>query len=137
MKAAPRIVLDTNVCLALFLYADPRCTALRVLLATHQAVATRQTREEWVRVLRDGDFPFDMAQRDLAAAACNACVSVIEPPTSARALPRCRDPDDQKFLELARDAGAVALYTRDRELLKLSRRTQRMCGFAVLLPDHP
>ncbi len=49
--------------------------------------------------------------------------------------PRCRDRDDQIFLELAHAGGAITLYSRDRELLKLSRRTQRVAGFAVVRPE--
>ena len=38
------------------------------------------------------------------------------------ALPRCSDPDDQKFLELARAAQADVLVTKDQALLDLARR---------------
>jgi putative PIN family toxin of toxin-antitoxin system len=37
-------------------------------------------------------------------------------------LPRCRDPDDQKFLELALAGRADCLVTKDLELLRLARR---------------
>jgi predicted nucleic acid-binding protein len=139
----PRIVLDTNVGLALFAYRDPGCVALAAALrgGRLQAVANVATRAEWQRVLRRDELRLDAATRDHAAQAfdaqvCDATAGRVPLPTSA-CLPRCRDPDDQMFLELARDAGAIALYSRDRELLKLSRRTQRMAGFAVLRPeDH-
>lgn len=49
-------------------------------------------------------------------------------------LPRCRDRDDQKFLELAYQAGAVALLTRDDELLRLARRAKRDGLFTILPP---
>ena len=60
---------------------------------------------------------------------------MIDPAPLPIVLPRCRDPDDQRFLELARDAGAAALVTRDRELLRLARRTMRMARFDVLTPE--
>jgi predicted nucleic acid-binding protein len=41
---------------------------------------------------------------------------------SASSLPRCRDPHDQKFLELALAAQADVLVTKDRALLELARR---------------
>ena len=50
-------------------------------------------------------------------------------------LPRCKDADDQKFLELARNVGAVALLSRDAELLRLSRRCERAFGFVVQTPE--
>ena len=36
-------------------------------------------------------------------------------------IPRCKDPDDQKFLELASQQGAI-LVTKDKLLLQLARR---------------
>jgi predicted nucleic acid-binding protein len=48
-------------------------------------------------------------------------------------LPLCRDPDDQKFLELAASAKADCLVTRDRELLRLSRRCAPW--FRILPPE--
>ncbi len=49
-------------------------------------------------------------------------------------LPRCSDRDDQKFLELAQQADAVALLTRDAALLHLARRVKRDGLFAIVPP---
>jgi predicted nucleic acid-binding protein len=49
--------------------------------------------------------------------------------------PRCRDPDDQKFLELAMASGAAVLFSRDAEVLKLGRRTARQGWFQILRPE--
>ena len=48
-----------------------------------------------------------------------------------RLLPRCADPDDQKFLELALAARADVLITKDHKLLELARRTK---PFRILNP---
>ena len=47
------------------------------------------------------------------------CVRVVipQPPPP---VPECRDPDDRKFLELARFAQADALVTGDQDLLALA-----------------
>lgn len=137
----PRVVLDTNASLALFAYADPSCAALLAALREGrlQAVANLATRTEWLQVLAREALRLDDKRRSRAVQLFDALVTTIgTDPAAARAavsLPRCRDRDDQMFLELARDAGALALYTRDRELLKLSRRTQRLAGFVVLRPE--
>lgn len=55
-------------------------------------------------------------------------------PCPSAPLPLCRDADDQKFLELARDCVAHALITRDMELLELARRKQRSVPFHILCP---
>lgn len=54
----------------------------------------------------------------------------------AAPLPRCADPDDQKFLELARDAGAAWLLSRDAALLALARRCERQHGFRIVPPER-
>jgi len=52
----------------------------------------------------------------------------------ARKLPRCSDPDDQVFLELAQRAGVDWLLTRDRALLKLARAKHGL-GFRIAAPE--
>ena len=134
----PRLVLDTNAVLDLLLFADPRCEPLRMAIAlgTWQPVTNDACRAEWHRVLRYAALALDAARIAGLEAAydalCEPCIGTRQAP-----LPRCRDPDDQKFLELARDAGAQWLVTRDDALLRLTRRTQRDCGFAVVTPDDP
>ncbi len=55
--------------------------------------------------------------------------------TGAAPLPVCSDRDDQKFLELARDAQAAVLVTKDKALLKLARRTAKAGMFRILTPQ--
>ena len=50
------------------------------------------------------------------------------------ALPVCRDSDDQKFLELARDCEADYLVSKDRQLLILSARRRPLLPFDVVTP---
>ena len=50
-------------------------------------------------------------------------------------LPKCRDPDDQKFLELARDCGADYLVTKDKALLVLARRKTRPAPCCIVTPS--
>ena len=47
-------------------------------------------------------------------------------------MPRCYDPDDQMFLELARDCRADALITKDRDLLALATRKVTLLPFHIL-----
>ena len=51
-------------------------------------------------------------------------------------LPICTDADDQKFLELARDAEAEVLITKDKALLKLAKRTARAGLFRIMTPQE-
>lgn len=140
--SVPRIVLDTNVCLDLWVFADPGCA--RVLAALRsgavQAVTRDDCRAEWQRVLHYPQLPIDDQSRPLVDAAFTANVQLLTdtdsvPVDAGRRLPRCADPDDQKFLELALASGARWLLSKDRELLKLDRRARMASGFSILLPQ--
>ncbi|WP_246606443.1 putative toxin-antitoxin system toxin component, PIN family [Novilysobacter antarcticus] len=141
---APRVVLDTNVCLDLLLFDDPRVAALAQALQSRQliAVANADTRAEWRRVLGYPALGLDPQHQDELIKAFDTLVADVgnTPPaalsiTAALPLPRCVDPDDQKFLELARDAGARWLLSRDRDLLVLAARCRRAGLFSVLSPQ--
>lgn len=138
----PRLVLDTNVCLDLFVFADASCAALREALQAGAIEALTDTacRDGWLAVLEYPQLALEASRRAAAAAAFDAHLRLLPQaqrlPTSALPkLPRCADPDDQKFLELAQAGGARWLLSRDKELLKLTRRTQREHGFDVLTPQ--
>lgn len=137
----PRIVLDTNVCLDLFLFHDAQSAALHVAMreGTIQAVTRDDCRAEWLRVLRYPQVPVSDGARPSIEAAFDALVRCLpdESATSApeARLPRCGDPDDQKFLELAQAAGARWLVSKDNALLKLAPRCAREGLFWIGLPQ--
>ncbi len=134
---APRIVIDTNVCLDLFVFHDPRWAALLAAVESGavEAITRADCRDEYNIVLHYPHLPLDETSRPVAAARFDALIKVVAPPESGVRLPVCTDPDDQKFLELARDAGASALITKDKALLKLGKRLAKAGMFDVLLPE--
>jgi putative PIN family toxin of toxin-antitoxin system len=136
--AIKRIVLDTNVCLDLFVFHDPRWA--RLLAAMEQgrlkAVTRADCRSEWLRVLDYPNLPLDKASKARAAAEFDALIECIAPEACTTRLPICRDPDDQKFMELARDANAQCLITKDKALLKLAGKTARDGLFAIKKPEN-
>lgn len=140
----PRIVLDTNVCLDLFVFHDPRW---QPLLEAMQAGAVRPVtradcRMEWTLVLAYTKLGLDTAAREAAQAEFDRWIPLIDADadvqsgvvTSSVALPVCKDPDDQKFLELAAASGATLLLSKDKALLKLARRTRKLGLFEILSP---
>ena len=136
-KAIPRIVIDTNVCLDLFVFKDPRWGALLAALESGavEAITRSDCRDEYNIVLHYPHLPLDEASRPLAAARFDALIKVVAPPESGVRLPVCTDRDDQKFLELARDAQADVLITKDKALLKLAKRLTRAGMFRVIVPE--
>jgi putative PIN family toxin of toxin-antitoxin system len=137
-RPALRVVLDTNTWLDLLWFHDPRCATLAAALADGRlaAVANAACRDEWMRVLAYPELAIDAGQRAVLAARFDATALVVDTTMSAPALPRCSDPDDQKFLELAHAAGAAALFTRDAAVLALAGRCRRAGLFAILRPDE-
>lgn len=136
---ALRVVFDTNVLLSLFVFADSRFAPLRgaVEVGRWEALTSAPCLAEFRRVL---DYPlFDLSaeRQDAAYAAYLGLVCVIDAvPPASMALPKCRDKDDQKFLELARDGQAHWLVTADKALLKLRRGRSLEPLFRILTPDE-
>lgn len=133
---SPPLVIDTNVVLDLWVWTDPRAQPLaQVLQATDVCwLATPAMREELRRVL---DYPHivqRLQRTDLRADAVlermDARVQWCEVPPKAPFT--CRDPDDQKFIDLAA-AHAATLISRDRAVLRMARRLQRLG--AQVLPE--
>lgn len=136
-----RIVIDTNVCLDLFLFRDARWNALLAALESGEieAVTRPDCRNEWLIVLGYSHLAIDPAQRQSVKARFDEMIVCLEPPDLRLAeirLPLCKDTDDQKFLELALDARAAILLTKDKALLKLARRTAKAGLFRILHPEE-
>jgi putative PIN family toxin of toxin-antitoxin system len=132
-----RLVLDTNVLLDLFVFHDPRwaCLLLALQQGKAEAVTRADCRDEWHHVLRYPHLPLSEETRPAAEAQFEALISMVTAATGSTPLPTCSDRDDQKFLELARDAQASILVTKDKALLKLARRTASAGMFRILTPE--
>jgi putative PIN family toxin of toxin-antitoxin system len=133
-----RVVIDTNVCLDLFVFRDARWA--RLLDAMQQrrvhAVTRADCRTEWLLVLDYPHLPLDPESRARAMQEFDRMITCIAPePDASIKLPVCKDPDDQKFLELAHHSGAQTLITKDKALLKLARKTARSGLFAIVTPE--
>jgi predicted nucleic acid-binding protein len=135
---AKPIILDTNVCLDLFVFHDPRWAPLLAALESGavRAVTRADCRDEYRIVLHYPHLPLDDDDaRERARARFDALIPVVAPASRAVRLPVGTDRDDQKFLELARDADAAILVTKDKALLKLARRTARDGLFRIMPPE--
>ncbi|WP_040395662.1 putative toxin-antitoxin system toxin component, PIN family [Aromatoleum toluclasticum] len=137
--SALRLVLDTNTVMALWAFEDPKLAHLRALIdgGAPRLLVNDLTLEELRRVLayRQFGIPAERQAAILAAYAARATVLPAREDANAPALPACRDADDQKFLELARDGGATHLVSRDKLLLKLNRHRLVKPLFAILSPE--
>lgn len=138
-SAAPlRVVLDSNVWIDILVFDDPATRPIHAALVarTLEALIDERCLRELTRVL---DYPqFVRMEVDKAAALENVTrLSTFVAATldeNERPLPKCKDRDDQKFLELAHAAGAEWLVSKDRAVLKLARRVARDFAFRIAEP---
>jgi len=136
---ARRVVLDTNVLVSLYVFADSRFAPMRARIESGewQAVADDTCIDEFRRVLGYPMFALTEGRQQEALLAYRACVGQFVEPLAdvIVSLPRCKDRDDQKFLELARDGKADWLVTADKALLRLARRDRLRGLFRILTPE--
>ena len=114
------LVLDTNVVLDLLVFRDPRTDGLRGALAAREFrwLATAAMRDELEHVLAYPNF----AQRAEAPQVLAAFDGQVEQVEVAGVAPvACKDPDDQKFIDLA-VAHRATLLSKDNEVLRLKKR---------------
>lgn len=131
-----RLVLDTNIWLDWLVFGEPDVGPLQSAVAAGLAeiVINAACEDELIRVLA---YPLqrwtlDTEQQAARLAQCRAITRKMDLQCPAP-LPRCADPDDQKFLELAAAARAGWLVTRDRDLLALARHHPRL-EFHIVTP---
>lgn len=139
LAARWRLVLDTQVWLDWLVFDDPSVVPLREALAADRAEIYMDApcEAELERVL---GYPIGkvVAPKAVQAERLAEARRIARRPVRAlgeaerASLPRCADPDDQKFLELALAAPADALLTKDRALLALARRVP----FRIVSPAH-
>ena len=138
-----RLVLDTNVWLDWLVFDDSVMAPLKAAVAGGRA-------QIFIDAVCAGELAavlaYPLRKQILGVDAQAACIAEcrrvthnltsenrVDAPT-AEPLPKCRDADDQKFLELAGACRADFLVTRDRLLLELSRRKVRRAPFAIVTP---
>lgn len=126
---APVFVLDTNIVLDLFVYEDPLMASLRRQLADPATrwIATVAMRTELGRVLGYPQIARRLRARDMPDQAVldafDARVETVEP--APKAPYTCKDPDDQGFIDLAAQHGAV-LISKDAEVLCMAKRLAKL-----------
>ena len=128
-----RLVLDTNVVLDLFHWGNVDAVPIMAALegGRIECLADQRTLDELQRVLT---YPQLKLTPDMIGERYERYSRLVQLVDEGEAppLPRCRDRDDQKFLELAARCGADLLVSKDKALLKLRGRTK--LAFQILKP---
>jgi putative PIN family toxin of toxin-antitoxin system len=122
-----QIVLDTNIVLDLLVFRDDATLPLRDALQTRQLqwVATVPMRDELERVLAYPQIAKRLAFYGLSPEqvlqARDAQVQTVDVPPKASVT--CKDPDDQKFIDLA-VAHRCTVLSKDHAVLCMAKRLQ-------------
>ena len=132
-----RLVLDTNIWLDWLVFDDPAVMPLKSARddGTVRIAINAACLEELGRVLAYPEFELDAPTRTALFSQVRNCTYRVDTRLLSP-LPRCADPDDQKFLELACDAKADWLITKDKALLSLAKKRFAGTGFRIGLPEH-
>ena len=126
-------MLDTNVVLDLLHFQDDTVLPIRRAIEARRAqcYASPGMLAELNRVLSYPAFQLTtMAQTDLLTQ-YQAWINFPDKAAAHKKLPRCADPDDQIFLELAAAVTADFLISKDKAVLALRR---SVMGFKILTP---
>ena len=135
------LVLDTNIVLDLFIFADVRTQALRERLERREFdwLATSVMRDELERVLDYAHIQAKLAFYKLDARGVlerfDGHVRIVE--AAPKAPVTCKDPDDQKFIDLA-VAHKCMLLSKDAAVLSMTKRLAALDVLAAaVLPALP
>ena len=124
-QVAQAWVIDTNIVLDLWLFEDPSTIPLRAALQSGAIshLATDSMRGELARVLTYPHLMKRMAKSNIQASDVlnrfDKYLLAAEPADKAACT--CKDPDDQKFIDLA-VAHAVPLLSKDNAILCMKKR---------------
>ncbi len=118
------VVLDTNIVLDAFVFDDPAARTLKQALAARQLqwIATKAMRDELVRVLA---YPKILPrlvyyQRDAVYVLAQFDGQAMLVDSAPKAGITCKDPDDQKFIDLAVTHQAL-LLSKDKAVLCMKK----------------
>ena len=129
MTPVAPLVIDTNIALDLFVFRDPVTEALRQAIETrrHRWLATVAMREELARVL---GYPQILRRLQAQGLLAGQVLGAFDQhaslrPEAAKAAYTCKDPDDQRFIDLA-VAHRALLLSKDAAVLCMARRLARL-----------
>ena len=113
-----RVVVDTNVLVSgIFFGGAPRRVVEAVAGSAIEASATSEIVDEYDRVVAEMISRKQGKLRRDALSVLMSKIELVEPVTKVEV---CRDPDDDKFIGCAIDAGAYYIVSGDKDLLDIS-----------------
>lgn len=127
----PIVILDTNALLDWRVFKDPSAQPIveAILAGQVRWAACPSMEQEWHQVWPRSYLKAWTPDPMLTLTVFQHATFVAEPP---RCGLRCKDPDDQVFIDLAMHVRARWLFSKDAALLKLGKRAFKQAGVEVL-----
>jgi len=110
----PIIILDTNILLDILVFDDERAHPLRAALD--------KTFAEFLDVIGREQFSLDKDQQHLIGEQWKSWARIISDNELCQAPWKCKDRDDQVFINLAYSLRPSALISKDKQVLKIAKR---------------
>lgn len=114
-----KIVVDTNVLISgVFFGGFPRKILSSIVNNRITACATAEIINEYEEIVQE---MIERKQGHINRAILTPLISVMEIIEPVSRIELCRDPDDNKFLECAKDSRALYIVSGDRDLLVIEK----------------
>lgn len=129
------VVIDTNILLDIFVFQDPATAPLREALFSGALDAVRAdiTLSEFADVLSRDKFKLTVEQRNEVLAAWQSHSRALTDSEICASPWKCKDRDDQIFLDLAYTLRPCYLLSKDLQVLKFRKRAAKEL---VVIADH-
>lgn len=130
------VVLDTNILLDVLVFDDSRAHPLRAALISGEldAVATEKTLAEFLDVISREQFSLSSQKQEEIIFQWRSWSRLVKDDDLSAAPWKCKDRDDQVFINLAYTLRPSILISKDKMVLKVAKRAQK--DGIVITSDH-
>jgi putative PIN family toxin of toxin-antitoxin system len=132
----PTVILDTNILLDILVFDDQRAHPLRAALSNQEldALVTEDTLDELIDVISRPQFSLDKQKQAEILSQWRNWSRLVKQSDLQVAPWKCKDRDDQVFLNLAFSFKPSTLISKDKLVLKLAKRAIK--EEVIITSDH-
>lgn len=132
----PTVVLDTNILLDILVFDDQRAHPLRTALSNQEldALVTVDTLDELIDVISRPQFSLDKQKQAEILLQWQSWSRLVQQSDLQIAPWKCKDRDDQVFINLAFSFKPSTLISKDKLVLKLAKRAIK--EEVIITSDH-
>ncbi len=132
----PTVILDTNILLDIFVFDDQRAHPLRAALSNQEldALVTEDTLDELMDVISRPQFSLDKQKQAEILLQWQSWSRLVKQSDLQVAPWKCKDRDDQVFINLAFSFKPSTLISKDKLVLKLAKRAIK--EEVIITSDH-